>query len=175
MSIRSPMTKEKVGTRSSPVEKNTQEERIFFTGMNITLPSPTFDDFYLIYRSMSIAKINAADALKTFTQKCPLPNMSVFEPARTLCRCCTCFRLQKPSRRTLNSNNFATRTRLRLSYMRTLNQFSSQFSVKTKTLFTISITKSQRGARSWSPLLRQCSNKLGIRLMKMRSASVSTL
>ena len=92
------MTKAKVGTRSSPVEKNTQEERICFSGMSITLPSQTFPVFDLTYQSINNVKIYADDALEAFTTKSPLPNMSVFAPGRTLCRYCTCFRLGTLSR-----------------------------------------------------------------------------
>ena len=99
--IRFPMTRAKVGTRSSPVENDTPEEQICFTGMSITLQSPTLPVFYLIYRSMSIAKIYADDVLEVFTTKSLLPNMSVFAPARTLCRCCTCFWLLTLNRPTL--------------------------------------------------------------------------
>ena len=134
------------------------------------LPSPTLTDFYLIYQSIIKVKIYADDAFKAFTTKSHLFNMSVFAPAKTLCRCCTCFLLQTLSRRTLNSGNSVTFTRLRLSYMQTLSRFSSQFSAKTKTLFWTSITKSQRRARSWFPLLRQFPQRLGIRSVKMRSA-----
>ena len=142
------MTKAKVHNRSLPVKKNTQEERICFTEMSIKLPSPTLTVFYLIYQCIKNVKVYADNALKAFTLKRPLTNMSVFAPAKTLCRCCTCFRLKTLNRPTYNSDNSVTHTRLRLSYMQTLSRFSSQFSGKTKSLVTTSITKSERRARS---------------------------
>ena len=72
-------------------KNNTKEKQSCCTGMSIMLPSTTLHVLYMIYQSIKNVKIYADNALKAFTPKSPLQNMSVFAPARTLCRCCICF------------------------------------------------------------------------------------